>query len=132
MLHQQWYPGENYGQIYVGTHGRGIFKSGTFNNRDEFYLEDPISEEETIEEYLSVYPNPVTNQPTVSFISETDEKGDVSIYDLTGKLLIHTQVDLVMGSNQIPMDVSTLSKGTYLVHFNNGVDSQYAKIVKAY
>ena len=132
MLHQQWYPGENYGQIYVGTHGRGIFKSGTFNNRDEFYLEDPISEEETIEEYLSVYPNPVTNQLTVSFVSETDEKGDVSIYDLTGKLLIHTQVDLVMGSNQIPMDVSTLPKGTYLVHFNNGVDSQYAKIVKAY
>ena len=82
---------------------------------------------------MHVYPNPVSDQLTIDFVSDLDITNvDINIYDLTGKILIHTQVDLVIGSNEIPMDVSTLPKGTYLVQFNYGADSQYAKIVKVY
>ena len=134
-IRQQYYPGDNYGQIYIATHGRGMYKSGSFVARNDEDLNEEVEEvlEEVIGVSMHVYPNPVSNQLTIDFMSEYDVVNvDVNIYDLTGKVLIHKKVDLVMGSNQIPMDVSTLPKGTYLVHLNNGLDSQYAKIVKAY
>lgn len=134
-IRQQYYPGDNYGQIYIATHGRGMYKSGSFVARNDEDLNEEVEEvfEEEIVSSMHVYPNPVSNQLTIDFISDlTITNVDVNIYDLTGKLVIHRQADLVIGSNQIPMDVSTLPKGTYLVHFNNGIDSQYAKIVKAY
>ena len=134
-IRQQYYPGDNYGQICIATHGRGMYKSGSFVARNDEDLNEEVEEvfEEEIVSSMHVYPNPVSNQLTIDFISDlTITNVDVNIYDLTGKLVIHRQADLVIGSNQIPMDVSTLPKGTYLVHFNNGIDSQYAKIVKAY
>ena len=112
-----------------------MYKSGTFVARN---IEDVNEELENVtgEEIVAsmhVFPNPFSNQLTIDFVSKHDLANvDVNIYDLSGKVLINTQVDLSMGSNQIPMDVSTLPKGTYLVHINNGVNSQYAKIVKAY
>ena len=82
---------------------------------------------------MHVFPNPVSNQLTIDLVSEYDLINvNVNIYDLTGKVLIQEQADLAIGSNQIPMDVSRLPKGTYLVHINDGINSQYAKIVKAY
>ena len=135
-IRQQYYSGDNYGQIYIATHGRGMYKSGSFvtRNEDESPNEevDEISEE-VMGTSMHVYPNPVSDQLTIDFVSDLDITNvDINIYDLTGKILIHTQVDLVIGSNEIPMDVSTLPKGTYLVQFNYGADSQYAKIVKVY
>ena len=134
-IRQQYYPGDNYGQIYIATHGRGIYKSGSFVPRIDEDIDEEAEEvlEEEIVTSMHVYPNPFSNQLTIDFVSELDVTNvDINIYDLTGKILIHTKVDLMIGSNQIPIDVSTLPKGTYLVQFNNGVDSQYAKIVKAY
>ena len=115
-IRQQYYPGDNYGQIYIATHGRGMYKSGTFVARN---IEDVNEELENVtgEEIVSsmhVFPNPFSNQLTIDFVSKHDLANvDVNIYDLSGKVLINTQVDLSMGSNQIPMDVSTLPKGTY-------------------
>ena len=134
-IRQQYYPGDNYGQIYIATHGRGMYKSGSFVPRNDEEVNE--QEEEVIDEVIvssiNIYPNPVSNQLTIDFVSEYNVSNiDINIYDLTGKVLINTQEDLVIGSNQITMDVSLLPKGTYLVHFNNGVDSKYAKIVKAY
>lgn len=134
-IRQQYYSGDNYGQIYIATHGRGMFKSGSFVPRNQEEIEDDTEEliMEVTTSVMNVYPNPVSNQLTIDFLSESDVlNANISVYDLTGKKLIQTEVELVMGANQIPMDVSTLPKGTYLVHFDNGLDSQYAKIVKAY
>ena len=112
-----------------------MYKSGSFvarNNEGINEEVDEVLEKETVAS-MYVYPNPVSNQLTIDLVSEYDLKNiNVNIYDLTGKILIQVQVDLAIGSNQIPMDVSSLPKGTYLVHINDGLNSQYAKIVKAY
>ena len=135
-IRQQYYSGDNYGQIYIATHGRGMYKSGSFipRNEDEAPNEevDEISEE-VIGTSMHVYPNPVSDQLKIDFVSDLDLTNvDINIYDLTGKILIQKQENLVIGSNEITMDVSILPKGTYLVQFNYGADSQYAKIVKVY
>ena len=132
-IRQQYYPGDNYGQIYIATHGRGMYKSGSFvarNNEGINEEVDEVLEKETVAS-MNVYPNPVSNQLTIDLVSEYDLTNvNVNIYDLTGKVLIQVQVDLAIGSNQIPMDVSRLPKGTFLVHINDGLNNQYAKIVK--
>ena len=81
-----------------------MYKSGTFVASEE--LENVTGEE------IVVFPNLFQNQLTIDFVSKHDlyQMLDVNIYDLSGKVLINTQVDLSMGSNQIPMDVSTLQK----------------------
>ena len=134
-IKQQYYAGENFGQIYVATHGRGMFKSGSFVPRNDDIVEEESEETdlEVLASSMNIYPNPFSNQLTIDFVSDVNEENiRISIYDLTGKVLLQTQTDVVEGSNKIPMDVSTLPKGTYLVRFDNENDSQYAKIIKAY
>ena len=71
-----------------------------------FEFQGTTSSEELIVGNLNIiYPNPAQN-----FI--VTEKGDISIFDLNGKLVLQTQsVGIV--------DISTLNNGTYLVHSNS-------------
>ena len=135
-IKQQYYAGENFGQIYVATsHGRGMFKSGSFVPRNDDVIEEEIEETdlEALASSMNIYPNPFSNQLTIDFVSDVNEENiRIGIYDLTGKVVLQTETDVVEGSNKIPMDVSALPKGTYLVRFDNENDSQYAKIIKAY
>ena len=112
-----------------------MFKSGSFVPRNDDVIEEEIEETdlEALASSLNIYPNPFSNQLTIDFVSDVNEENiRISIYDLTGKVVLQTQTDVVEGSNKIPMDVSALPKGTYLVRFDNENDSQYAKIIKAY
>ena len=134
-IKQQYYAGENFGQIYVATHGRGMFKSGSFVPRNDDIVEEESEETdlEVLASTMNIYPNPFSNQLTIDFVSDVNEENiRISIYDLTGKVVLQTQTDVVEGSNKIPMDVRSLPKGTYLVRFDNENDRQYAKIIKAY
>ena len=92
-IRQQYYPGDNYGQIYIATHGRGMYKSGTFvarNNEDVNEEVDECFRKKTVAS-MHVFPNPVSNQLTIDFVSEHDLANvDVNIYDLSGKVLINT------------------------------------------
>ena len=66
-IRQQYYPGDNYGQIYIATHGRGMYKSGSFvarNNEGINEEVDEVLEKETVAS-MHVYPNPVSNQLTI-------------------------------------------------------------------
>lgn len=69
---------------------------------------------------FSIYPNPAKN----SFFIESEEKGNINIYDLSGKkVLSRTNVK---GKTQINI---SLSKGIYLVEFENGSSKSTKKLV---
>lgn len=134
MLDQQWYEGEFYGQIYLGTHGRGIFKSGTFTAKDEFYLEEPIVESEhEVLNTLNIYPNPATDITKVQFTVE-EEFAEVTlfVYDLTGKKIWSEQSDVQEGLNEWTVEVADLPRGTYLIHLSIAGENHFSKMVKAY
>ena len=67
---------------------------------------------------LYFYPNPVKDQ-----IHFTVETGVVSIYDLTGKLL------LSQSFHEHQANVSGLKQGTYLIHIQSGGQTMTAKFV---
>lgn len=71
---------------------------------------------------FKIYPNPMTNELNI----ETNNVGELSIYDLTGKLLININL-----SNKIEkIDVSKLVSGTYLIQFISNKTISSSKFTK--
>ncbi len=63
----------------------------------------------------SVYPNPVRETLNLAISSAITEKATIIITDLTGKLVSQMSTALIAGENIIPVNVSTLSAGSYHV-----------------
>ena len=64
---------------------------------------------------ISLMPNPVKTISVLSMASATASKMEIIITDITGKKLAGYTVNLVAGSNQVSLDFSKLSAGTYQV-----------------
>lgn len=72
---------------------------------------------------LKYYPNPVDSELTISY---KDVIKLVEVYDILGKQIKTQKFD----SNDVRLDVSSLSSGTYMVKVNTNSGSQFIKIVK--
>lgn len=66
---------------------------------------------------LVAYPNPSNGQFNVSFISEKEQTCNISIYDLSGRLIEERNIGTVAGSNIVEMNMPALSRGMYLMRF---------------
>lgn len=115
MLRQQTLPGVNKGTIYVGTHGRGIFKSASLVGLEEFAVNTNDFTE------LMIYPSPAINHITV----EVDgvESYTTQIFDMMGREVYSTDEK---GS----LDVSMLEPGNYVVLVKSLKGEQVGKFVK--
>ncbi|MFD1552115.1 hypothetical protein DNU06_00545 [Putridiphycobacter roseus] len=116
------------GQIFIGTHGRGIWTT------DE-YLAVPDTKDNTdITKSvlgLKLYPNPVVNNATISFEANLAGKGSVKVYSLTGKLVLNLeQISLNEGNNTLQIGTDQLAKGTYLVRLLVNDQVETTKFVK--
>lgn len=65
---------------------------------------------------MRVYPNPVSDIYTVSITSAFGTKGArLGLFDINGKMIQSTEVDLMEGTNEFSYDRTTLTPGTYTV-----------------
>ena len=64
---------------------------------------------------IKLYPNPARNVATVSFRSAFN--GSVTVIDVTGKIVVTRNLQSVSG--EVDLDVSELSRGLYIVSFEN-------------
>jgi len=72
---------------------------------------------------LKYYPNPVDSELTVSYKEAIKL---IEVYDILGKQIKTQKFD----SNDVRIDISTLSAGTYMVKVHTNAGSQFIKIVK--
>jgi len=63
----------------------------------------------------AIYPNPVKNQLTVMVNSMSNQKGTLTVTDLSGKILKQQITALSNGSNTIALDVQHLTTGNYVI-----------------
>lgn len=72
------------------------------------------------------YPNPSNGHFNVSFKSELEQKCLISIYDISGRLMMERNIETVQGNNLIEMNVPTLSSGVYLMRLSGteGINKQ--------
>ena len=75
---------------------------------------------------IVVYPNPVSDQLTVSLRTNAFQVTNMAVYDINGKL-VRTQV---VNDNQIVMNAQTLASGNYFLRLSDGKNSVTTKFVK--
>ncbi len=121
------YPGVyNTGVIYAATYGRGVFRCE--NYKKEFADVPENNEIENVA--VSIYPNPVSSQATISF--ELGENCNVSyqVFDLTGRMVMNQAVGrMAEGEHQVNINVENLSAGSYILRLNQGARNSSVKFL---
>ena len=79
-----------------------------------------------------LFPNPANSQINVILDAPVRDKVTLVVMDATGKSVIQKLVNVETGSNTIPVNISTLTNGTYLVKLvcSSNCESATAKFVK--
>jgi hypothetical protein len=86
-------------------------------------------EEKLIEsEILNIYPNPATESVNVTFVN-AKEGSKLSLYDLAGKELIIKNIISNSGLTQQEINISHLSKGTYILMLTSDNSRKTQKII---
>ncbi len=114
----------NYGVIYLSSYGRGLWLDSTYAAPVGI---EPVYGNMEKNVRLNVNPNPVKDVVTISYVNEVSGDLTLSVYDLTGRMLINTQLSAQpKGLVSTSLNISGLSHGTYIVKLGNG----QGKIVK--
>ncbi|MGD1846186.1 MAG: T9SS type A sorting domain-containing protein [Salibacteraceae bacterium] len=103
----------NHGVIYLGTHGRGIWRSGYFVSTPEY---PDLTQAETPEAELTVFPNPMREEGFVRFHLSKAQRVNLAMYDLQGKQVrVWEAGALAPGENNLPLPIQELAPGTYVL-----------------
>ena len=124
------YPGAtNYGIIYAGTYGRGIYKTSTY--RKPVGIEDHYTDNgNSSKGLLKVYPNPATNTIYFELNVKMSSTADVVIYNQAGLQVKATVVSLSKGDNRGRINISDLPTGSYIIRVRTGNKISTQKFVK--
>lgn len=79
---------------------------------------------------ISLQPNPVQNIAIVQLFSAVDRNTSISVNDANGRVAMVKQVKLNKGNNQVQLNVSSLSNGSYSVREFNGERWRTLQFVK--
>ncbi len=77
--------------------------------------EDNIADGTTDDASLSVYPNPAHTVLNVAFTGTMKNTVNIRLVDMTGRIVKDVFLNAAAGLNTQQIDVSTLSKGLYLL-----------------
>ena len=120
------YPGStNYGKIYIGTHGRGIFESSEYVG-----LNDCSNMQNNSDNSLFVFPNPVENEAVIRLVNNNYEKATLNIYSIDGKLVLNKKIELISGINNINVNLQEIASGNYIVEIRSNAVNYSSKIIK--
>ena len=86
---------------------------------------------ETINNNVSVYPNPVRDVLTVEVTTEVAQNTVVKVFDMSGRLVKQIQANAEIGLNNIAVNLSDVSAGVYQVQvFANDKLTHISKVSK--
>ncbi len=121
------YPGvHNTGVIYAATYGRGVFRCE--NYKKDF--ESVPDNEEVADITVSMYPNPVASQATLSFNVEESANVSYQVFDMTGRMVMNQNLGrLNNGEHQVSVNVENLSTGSYILRLSQGANSASVKFL---
>ncbi len=105
--------------IYIGTHGRGMWRSTTLTNGNcqlVAGVENAKENYETGLANLNIYPNPVNGKAKIALSLDKATEVTFRVMDVAGKLYKEFVArNNVKGENLFELDASGLSGGTYLL-----------------
>lgn len=110
------------------------FRTNAFANAsgfELFYTTTPIVglDDNAPVSNLKVFPNPASSHLTVSFSANTTENIQVSLYTLTGQRVYQNTLSAFMGSFNEKIDITSYSKGVYILQVNSSKGIATQKVV---
>ena len=68
---------------------------------------------------VTIYPNPATIDFTVQFKSEENSRYNISLFDISGRLVLEQSFTGSVGMNRQTLNIESLRKGIYVVDISN-------------
>ena len=116
----------NPGAIYIGTFGRGIWKSNTLlSSREIEHTEFGLKAGQ-----ITISPNPAKDNAYILVNTPSTEDGTLQIYDINGRLISTSIVEFKSGDNKIDVDVRNLHTGLHFVTISQNGITKTAKLIK--
>ena len=81
---------------------------------------------------MSTYPNPSSDLVNITFVQKAAGAGQLTIRDLTGKLIFQQAIELTAGKNEIPVATKDWESGLYLYQINTpeGIVNRSLSVIK--
>jgi ligand-binding sensor domain-containing protein len=115
------------GEIYLGTFGRGIWRTTAFLGMDN---DGSTGGNGKFDTKLKTYPNPTRDNTTVTFELANAGIVEIQVYSITGRLVKSIRKSMDEGTNALQIEGDNLANGTYIVKFNSGKQSESVKFIK--
>lgn len=88
-----------------------------------------INELNSVDQYVSVYPNPATSELSISIVNaKVGNANSYVIQDYKGSLVMKSELGQIVNEFTETIDVSTLSKGVYFLTVSLGEEKTIKKI----
>ena len=100
--------------------------------RDVLLAEDQASESKITDEETVIYPNPASNQLTVSLYMKEAGSVNLLINDLTGKILLQEIININKGRQEVTLEnlkAKGLKSGIYILTIRIGSNQQNYKFI---
>lgn len=91
--------------------------------------EGDFSSNTTMDNSLTVYPNPAKDGATVTFYSTTEEVCVLKMVDVMGRILFSMNAEAIVGENQFQMNLTGISRGIYFIVLERGEGVMQTKMV---
>jgi photosystem II stability/assembly factor-like uncharacterized protein len=88
----------------------GVYAEGSFNT-----LVNGVSGLKNAENPMRIYPQPAGNGLNVSFHLHNNGVAFITMYDMAGNAVLGSRINAVAGDNKLPLDVTVLPSGRYLL-----------------
>ncbi len=98
---------------YVCTPHAAMGMTGSFTASPGSGVGIPVISQDAVQ--LEIVPNPVINNCQLNFNAPNSGQGEIVLYDLLGKLVMHHELPIVLGENTYTLSVASLQSGEYLL-----------------
>jgi len=78
---------------------------------------------------VNIFPNPADNQLNVSFNAVNNASLDISLTDISGRVIVKENHNTSIGENKILVDLSEYTTGIYFLKIADGNSSMDFKVV---
>ncbi len=117
--------------LYVGTHGRGIFRSTTLT-KSSCNLVSGIRENQPASPVsrMEIYPNPISDKAFLEFeVKNVNASVNLVIVDLLGRMHRNEKLaNLRPGANKIEVPFDDIAAGVYMVTLRSGKSTETKRV----
>lgn len=79
---------------------------------------------------LDVHPNPTSGLVNLDVMLQEDQNVDVSVYDLSGKVVYTSHESIAAGGQSLTLDLTALPSGVYFAEMKSIAESKVVKVIK--